>query len=382
MADGALPPRRRCLQQLAALGLAGTLASPPVRANESLVVGRSFPLTGPLRTYGDAKRDGGDAYLKKVNEAGGVGGRPIQAITLDDVYAPDKTVANMRSLASGNRLVAYLGLFGVPTVAAALPVLLELKIPGVGLTSGTAALRKPHNPYAFPVRASYADEARKLVAHIQTIGLTRVGVVYTDNPFGESVRDTLLATLKAEGLSATVVKLDPPGKEAARAVKEVLAADPQSIFLTMLSQPAVPTLTELNRARGHVAAVYAFSPVDTTLVTQQLGGAARGLAITQIVPIPQGSRVKVVAEYIDALKRLGQGTPSFYGLEGFIEAKVLVEGLRRAGPGATAQSLKQALETMREWDAGGFFVSYTPEQHVGSRFVEIDAVTIGGALLR
>ena len=364
---------------LAALFLASWHA--PLLAAESIVIGRSLALSGALKAYGEAKRDGGDAYIDKVNKAGGVGGKQISLVTLDDEYAPPKTVANLKKLASENAPTAFLGLFGVPTVAAALPVLLELKIPAVGLTSGTAAVRTPHNPYAFPVRASYADEARKLVSHVKTMGLTKVAVMYTDNPFGEAVKSTLLEVLRAEKIEPTLFKLDPAGANATALVKEVDATKPQSVFLCMLSQAAIASLIEFKKTPAYEL-IYTFSTVDTTGVVKALGGAAAGLMITQIVPIPAGSRSRVVVEYVQALKDLGRGSPSFYGLEGFIEAKVLVEGLRRAAPATSPASLGKALESMREFDAGDFVVSYQPGNHAGSKFVEIDVVDSAGTVRR
>lgn len=351
------------------------------RAADAIVVGRSLVLSGPLQSYGEAKRDGGDAYIHKVNASGGVRGRPIELVTLDDAYAPANTVANLRKLAAEKQPVAFLGLFGVPTVAAALPVLAELKIPAVGLTSGTDALRTPLNRYAFPVRASYADEARKLVGHVKTTGITKISVIYSDNPFGQSVKDTLMAAFTAAGLTAAVVKVDPAGKESATAAQQALVGAPQAIFLTMLSQAAIPVLTELKK-QASSGALYTFSPVDTSTVTKQLGQKARGLAITQIVPIPNGVRVPVVAEYVQALKDLGRGTPSFYGLEAFIEAKVLVEGLKRAGAGPTPAALVKGLETMNDFNLGEYYVSYKPEAHTGAKFVEIDVINEQGNVMR
>jgi branched-chain amino acid transport system substrate-binding protein len=327
----------------ASLTLAMQLAWAPASAADSIVVGRSLVLSGPLQSYGEAKRDGGDAYIHKINEGGGIGGKTIELVTMDDAYLPANTVANLRKIAADRQPTAFLGLFGVPTIAAALPVLLDLKIPAVGLTSGTDALRSPFNRYAFPVRASYADEARKLVGHVKTTGISKISVIYTDNPFGQSVKDTLLAAFKEEGLTAKVVKVDPAAKEAAAAAKLAVADEPQAIFLTMLSQAAVPVLTEVKKTASH-GALYTFSPVDTSTVTKQLGQKVEGLAITQIVPIPAGLRVRVAAEYIQALKDLGHGTPSFYGLEAFVEAKVLVEGLRRAGTNPTSDILISARE--------------------------------------
>jgi branched-chain amino acid transport system substrate-binding protein len=366
---------------LSALLLAGALASPLTWGADTIVIGRSLALSGPLKSYGEAKRDGADAYIAKVNQAGGVGGKQITLVTLDDEYLPPKTVANLKQLADKQSPTAFLGLFGVPTVAAALPVLLELKIPTVGLTSGTAALRTPHNPYSFPVRASYADEARKLVSHVKTIGITQISVIYTTNPFGESVKDSLLEALKKEGLSAVAVKLDPTGSNAKEAAAQVTAAAPQAVFLTMLSQAAVPMLRELKSSNSR-ALRYTFSPVDTTVVLASMGKDAAGLGISQIVPIPSGVRVPVVVEYTQALNALGRGTPSFYGLESYIEAKVLVEGLRRTKGNFTSDALLKALETMRSYDAGGFFVSYGPGDRTGSRFVEVDIIDSTGAVRR
>jgi branched-chain amino acid transport system substrate-binding protein len=353
----------------------------PALAADPIVVGRSLPLTGPLKSYGEAKRDGADAFIKKVNAAGGIGGRAIELVTLDDNYQPPRTVENLKKLAKERQPTAFLGLFGVPTVAAALPVLEELKIPAVGLTSGTDALRTPHRRYVFPVRASYADEARKLVGHVKVVNITRIAVLFTDNPFGKSVKDSLLAALRDGGLTATPVQMDAAAKDVSTAVRTALASEPQAVFLTMLSQAAVPSLKEL-RNSGFRGSLYTFSPVDTSTITKELGQDARGLAITQIVPIPVGTRIKVVAEYVKALADANLGSPSFYGLEAFIEAKVLVEGLRRSGPGATPGSLVTALETLNDLDVGGYYVRYRPGEHAGSTFVEIDVIDSKGAVMR
>ena len=128
--------------------------------------------------------------------------------------------------------------------------------------------------------------------------------------------------------------------------------------------------------------IYGSSATDASVIAKLLGKQAVGLAFSQIVPLPNGPRVKVVAEYQQAMKDLGRGVSSGLGLEGFIEAKVLVEGLRRAGPNPTPASLAKGLETLRDLDVGGFFVSYTPKVHTGSLFVEIDVISAKGELMR
>jgi branched-chain amino acid transport system substrate-binding protein len=358
-----------------------TLAWLPASAADTIMVGRSLTLSGPLKAYGEAKRDGGDAYIAKVNAAGGINGKKIELVTLDDAYLPANIVANLKKLAAENQPVAFLGIFGVPTSAAALPVLAELQIPGVGLTSGTEAMRKPFNRYAFPVRATYADEARKLVSHANTIGITKISVIYMDNPFGAGLNTALSDAAKVGGLTLKSLKVDIAGATTAAVAAQAAADQPQAIFLASLSVLAAQTFTELKKA-GYRGSIYGFSPLDTTVFTKLVGAEAKGLGISQVFPIPTGVRYKVVAEYMKDVKTLGRGVPSFYGIEAYVEAKVLVEGLRRAGAKPTPASLVKSLETMKDFDAGGFFVSYTLEAHTGSTFVEITVVNSNGEVTR
>ena len=353
----------------------------PASAADTIMIGRSLTLSGPLKLYGEAKRDGGDAYIAQVNAAGGINGKKIEMVTLDDAYLPANIVTNLKKLAAENQPVAFLGIFGVPTAAAALPVLAELQIPAVGLTSGTDAMRKPFNRYAFPVRASYADEARKLVSHANTIGISKGAAIYLDNPFGVGLNTALTEAAKTGGLSLTSLKLDVPAATAAAVAKQVATDKPQAVFLATLSGQGAQMYAELKKA-GYRGSIYGFSPLDTTVFTKLVGAEAKGLGISQVFPIPSGVRLKVVAEYVKDMKELKRGVPSFYGIEAYVEAKVLVEGLRRAGAKPTPASLVKSLETMKEFDAGGFYVSYTPEAHTGSTFVEITVVNSNGEVTR
>lgn len=359
------------------LALFASGASAPV--SSEIIVGRSLPLTGAQSSYGTAKQDGADALIARVNRDGGVNGQQIRVVTIDDGYVPAKTVANLKQLATEQRPVAFLGLFGVPTVAAALPVVAELKIPAVGVTSGTAAVRAGYLRYVFPVRGSYADEARLIVSHLKVIGLTKVAIVQQDIPFGQATRDIFVAELTAAGIATfTESKVTATGDNAATVLAAVKKSQPEAIFLAMLSNAAIPVVRELaTQLRG--VASYAFSPVDTTLMMKQTEGAANGLGVTQIVPIPSGASMLIVRDYrrdLDALKR---GEPSFYSLEGYLEAAVLVEGLRRTGTASpNPEVLVKALETMNPYDMKGFSVRYSARAHDGSRYVDLTVIGKNG----
>ena len=350
-------------------------------AADSIVIGRSIVLSGPLRSSGEAKRDGADAYIRKVNAHGGILGRAIEVVTLDDAYAPSKTAANLRRIGTEQKPIAFLGLFGLPTSSAALPVLEELRIPAIGLTSGASELRTPFKQFVFPVRASFADEARKVVRHLKTLGISRIAVAYTDNAFGEGAKTTTLTAIGDAGIGAATFAIDASGSNASETARRIVAADPQVVVLAMANQAAVALVGQLRKA-SYRGAMYAFSAVDASIIGKQLGAEARGLAITRVVPPPDTVQVRVVAEYQSVVRELNGGAPSFFGLEGFLEAKVLVEGLRRAGPNPSPAALIAGLESMRDYDLGGFFVSYQPRQHTGSTFAEIDIINASGGLTR
>ncbi|HPT55221.1 MAG TPA: ABC transporter substrate-binding protein [Casimicrobium sp.] len=350
-------------------------------ATAEIVIGRTLPLTGAFATYGIAKRDGADALIARINREGGVNGQLLRVETLDDTYLPAKTVANLKQLADQQRPVAFLGLFGVPTIAAAIPVITELKVPTVGLTSGTAALRANYNPYIFPVRASYAEEAKSIVTHLKLIGLTQVAIIQQDLPFGQATRDTFVAALTAAGITTfTEHKVSASGDTAAVAVEQMKKTNPQAVFLAMLSNAAVPVLKEMSKQVRGVSS-YAFSPIDTTLVMKQTEGAAKGLGVTQIVPIPTGASMLVVRDYLRDLEALKRGEPSFYSFEAYLEAAVLVEGIKRSGSAApSAAALIRALETMNPYDNRGFTVRYNNRSHEGSRYVDLTVIGRNGVM--
>lgn len=348
---------------------------------QPIVVGRSLPLSGPLQSIGELKRDGADAYIDKVNAVGGLGGRAITLVTLDDGYVADRTVANLKRIAAEHRPVAFMGLLRVPTAGHDIPLLDELKIPVVGISSATHQLRTRLNRYGFPVRASVTDEGRKLAGHVKVVGIERIAIIHQDVPLGHATRQSMKAGLTEMGLSPTEHMLDAEGRKAAQVAHQALAEKPQAIFLGVLT-PAAAAVISVLREKSFNGALYTFSSTDAVVLHRMVGDKAVGVAISQIVPIPQGIRVKVVAEYLQAVKALGRGRPTMLGLEGFLEAKVLVEGLRRAGPEVTPDALVRALETLRDFDLGGFFVNYSPQAHTGSMFVEIDMIGPNGRLMR
>jgi ABC-type branched-subunit amino acid transport system substrate-binding protein len=354
------------------------------KTTEPIRIGRSLALTGALASYGQAKKSGGEAYVERINREGGIRGRKIDFITLDDRYEPKETAKNINTF-NGSGVTAVLGLFGVPTVAAVLPLIEELKLPTVGLTSGAGVVRAPQRRYVFPVRASYSDESDAMVSHFTSLGMKRVAIVRQTNPYGTSVAENMQASLAKIGIKSIAdIEIAVDGSDA-KAVAEKLAAigETNVVFLAMLSGPATLLIEEMRAANIQTAAgIFSVSAVDTTVLAAKLKDKARGVAISQIVPLMQES-MPLVREYFRDLKALGGNIPpSFYGLEGYIEARVLMEGLKRTNGPLTREALVAALEALGNYDAGGITIAYGPGKHEGMKFVELTMISRNGALLR
>ena len=335
-------------------------------------VARSLPLSGPQSAYGEAKRDGGDAFAAMVNARGGIRGRRLVFHTADDAYDDKRTVANIADLAGAHAPVAFAGFFGAPQCAAAAEALVKLGLPGVGFTTGSNAFREKPQREVFPVRASFPQEAAAVVKHHKTTGVQEAVIAFVDIPFGQLARASFERAAAAEGLKLVApvsIHADGSNMRAAAAALHATSA----VVLMALHTPAAIGLTRELRSRQSLQQLWCLSAVDSAVLQKQLGAAARGVASSVVVPAVGKQRVAVVREYMAATQALGRPATT-YGLEAFIEAKVLAQGLaRQRGDGP--RELVAALESSGRMDLGGFDLSYGPGARTGSRYVDLVMIT-------
>lgn len=381
-----LPPpasitRRQCL--VAACGFAATR----VRAQGAeLVIGQAVPLTGVLATSGVQIRDGVKLCLDQVNAAGGVNGVMLRHVVRDDAYKVDETLRQTRALIEDDKAVALVGYAGTANVAELLKqeTLSRAGMALVGPVTGAQSLRVPFNPGLFHVRAGYADEMEHMVNHLHTVGIRRIGVFFQNDGFGqaglsgaeEAAHRRGLKIFPSAGYERNTTDLD-----VSKAVATFRANEPQAIIMVAINKPAA-AFARAYRAAGGTAQLLNISVVDPSELIKLAGlDAVQGLGITQVMPFPFSPGLPVVREYHAQLARQG-GTPSYFGLEGFISAKVLVEGLRRAGAAPTPQRVLRALEGIEAFDTGGFVVRYSKANRIGSKFVDITIVGRNGKLIK
>jgi branched-chain amino acid transport system substrate-binding protein len=250
--------------------------------------------------------------------------------------------------------------------------------------TGGEVLRSPFNPWIFHVRAGYADETEHMVQQATTIGLKRFAVMYQDDGFGQSGLEGVKQALGRRGLNLSVAagyeRNTDKVEEAARRIKD---SDAQAVIMISVNKPTA-AFVKRYRELGGGAQLYNISVVDPSEIVKLAGlRNAHGLGISQVVPYPYTARLPAVREYQDLLKRYAPDQAVNYtSFEEFLGAKVLVEGLRRAGPNATRAKVIEALETLSGYDLGGVTVGYSPQNRVGSRYVEVTVIGSSGKLLK
>jgi len=268
---------------------------------------------------------------------------------------------------------------GVPVVAKLMPVLQELRIPAVGLSSGAPSVREPAQRYVIPVRAGYREEAEHIVKLLRTLGLKRVALLEQEDQFGKTVADAFRHAAEQGGALAATVRMTRDQPDTAAAIRAFRTVEPQAILIAANAIPAAQFIKDY-RASSGAASLYAMSVTDASQIAKLGGDAARGTAFSQVVPLPIAGSRKVVRDYMELARRSGH-QPSFYGFEGYLEVQILLEGLN-AMRVPTREALVEALERPRRIDLGGFEVEYTNGSRRGSSFVELVIVGAEGRLMK
>ncbi|WP_124383826.1 ABC transporter substrate-binding protein [Ralstonia sp. SET104] len=352
---------------------------------DTIVIGQSAPMSGPAAQLGQQMNRGAKLYFNAINAAGGINGRKIELKVLDDFYEPDAAGRNTKTLIDDTKVFALFGYVGTPTSLAALKIANPAGVPFFAPYSGAMALREPFARNVFHVRASYNDETAAIVQQIHTTGLKRIAVLYNDDAYGKAGLDGVQRALKLhanQGVSlaaqASVVRNTTDVKDA---IGTVLAQKPDAIVIISAYQ-TVAALVKGAQEQGYAGQFYNVSFVGTKALANTLGKAGGGVIISQVMPYPYSGASPLVRDYQKLLKSDGITDFDYGSIEGYIAARVFVEGLKRAGRDLTREKLITALESIGNYDLGGFNVNFSPSNHVGSKFVEMTIISSSGQVIR
>lgn len=366
------------------LGLAALWSAPAgaqgTASREPIVIGQSAALTGSQAEFGKEIRDGALAYIRYLNDQGGIHGRQVRLLTLDDGGSEAKAKENAVRLINEEKALALFGFISRPSAIAGAKVASAAKVPFLGPFSGTPALYK-FDPYVFTVRASYDDELAAMVQQLVATGHRKIGFAYLND--ARQVNVPLVEKLLAEHSMkpAVLIGVDRASGEVGSQAKELARANPDAL-LALANNLPLTALTREARKLGNTTPFWIVSFVDSKLMVQELGPDATGQVFAQVVPLPTKRRARIVKDYQrDYRANFPSAQFSFTSFEGYIGARILAEGLRRAGANPSRERLVKGLEGIGNMDLGDFWVNYSDKKHNGSVFVDLTIVNKDGHFL-
>lgn len=370
------------------LSLLLLMALSPVHAAE-LVVGQVAPLSGVLAATGAQMVLGARICFEHVNATGGIHGAKIRHVVKDDAYKIEETIRLTQEAIERDKAVALIGFAGTANLTELLRrnILQQANIALVAPYTGGEPLRSPFNPSLFHIRAGYADEAEHMVGQLVTLGIKDIGVYYQNDGFGKAGLAGVEAALQRRELKLLARapyernKLDDSVAQAVAAFRQ----SGVSAIIMISINPTTAAFVKAFRAAGGNAQLFNISVVDPAELVRLAGVEnMHGLGISQVVPFPYSPTLPVIREFRELFAKYApkEATLSYTSFEEFIGAKVLVEGLRRAGPRPTPEKVLRALESLGRHDVGGFQVNFSRDNRIGSKYVEVTVIGREGKLLR
>jgi ABC-type branched-subunit amino acid transport system substrate-binding protein len=354
-----------------------------------IIIGMTEPLSGPDAAYGAGLRDGAALAIERANASGGIGGRHVQLLALDDGGEPQRAAANARELMQRG-VLAMAAVHGAPSTSAVASVIAQAGAgsvpPLVGPVTGAASVRQPPRPNVFFLRASISDEASAAILHLDTLGISRYAVIAQADPLGESGMEDVvveLTRIAIRPVASERVSSAADAAEVRRAVGRACAARPEALVLAVDAQRIRVALAAA-RAANCAGQYVSFSETGAALAS--LGGVApahqsmAAMLVTQVVPNPGNRLHPLVAEYQSALKEHGSAAGSYPSLEGYLAVRVIQEALRGCGHNVTRECLEQALMT-RSVDVPGMHFQLGAAQRPQHSFVEMTLLDKDGRFM-
>ncbi|MGY4827103.1 ABC transporter substrate-binding protein [Sphaerotilaceae bacterium SBD11-9] len=366
-----------------ALGVASwfqpALAAEGALGAKHITIGNSIALTGPLGNAGQEHNAAIRAAFAQINKAGGVNGRELRFVTKDDGYAAPRTVENVKQMIEDNSAFALMSIIGTPNTGAILPLTEKAGVPVLGPITGAASLRRPEHKGVFHIRPSYTDEVTRMVQQLVQMGLQDIAIVYLDNPFGKEVLGNAQRVLAEAQLKAVAsIALAVDGKNHAEVAQQIVDSKAGAVFLGTTGTGTTDMILSL---REKAAGLPLIGLSVTFTDTKRLGKHLTGLAAASVFPSGNASKFAVVRAYQASLEAANEKAPLSLGLESWINAQVMAEGIRRAGRDITRAKLRDALASIHGFEVGEVVINFgNTGPYVGTSSVKLGIFGPDGVL--
>lgn len=379
---GLILSRLRWIPVHAAFGLSLASAAAPIFAEDGVTdkeikIGMANALTGPASGLGTQLKAGAEAYFSKINANGGINGRKLSLVSLDDAYEPGKAAAATKKLIDEDKVFALFGYVGTPTSTAAVPLASRASVPYLFPFTGAEFLRNPVNKNVFSLRASYFNETETIVERlIKDLGASKIAVFIQDDAFGESGKAGVNRALHKRNMRIVEeARYKRNTLDVDAGLAKIKAAQPDAVVFVGTYKP-LSAIVKKAKASGIKAKFVTVSFIGTSDFIKEAGADGDGVYITQVVPSPDDASVSLVKQYQQDMKG---ANINYTSLEGYANAAVMVEALKKAGNNLTRAGLITTLESINS-DMGGLKVNFSESKHQGSAQVFLTQVQGGKAI--
>jgi ABC-type branched-subunit amino acid transport system substrate-binding protein len=333
---------------------------------DEILIGQSCALSGPASSLGIDMRDGALAYFSHINHNGGIAGKKIRLITYDDKYEPKLALENSKKLIEQDRVFALFGEVGTPTSIAVLPYITHHRVPFLTPFSGANELREPFNRYIINFRDSYESESEKLVAYlVDKKGYKKISIFYQNDSYGESGLNGAIKALQKRDiklLSKGVYKRNT--LSITNALYKIVPTKPEAIIIIGAYKQSALFIKRA-KEMGLSSTIYAnISFVGSKALIHRLQNDTKNVIISQVVPLPNDTTNQSVKEYQEIYSKYYPNKEyDFVSLEGFLSAKLVVEGLKKSASRITRSRFISAIESVEANKFENIEISLSKENH-------------------
>jgi len=347
--------------------IAGTAIAEDGVSADTIVFGQAAVLDGPASALGLGMKAGLDAAFAEINAKGGVHGRKIKLISMNDGYEPDRSITATKKLIEDEKVFGLIGPVGTPTSAATQPIATAANVPFLGAFTGAGFLRNPKFENVINVRASYDAETEAWVKHLtEDLKISKIAIFYQDDAFG---RAGLSGFKKAMDKRKMEIVTEATYERNTVAVKTGLLtlkrAEPEAVVIVGAYKP-VAEFIKLSRKIDFKPVFVNISFVGAGALAKELGPEGNGVIVSQVVPFPWDASLKVVADYQAAIKAADpKAEPDFVSLEGYLVGRLTIAALDKAGKDVTRVGLIKAIKETGSFDVGGLPMTFSATKNEG-----------------
>ena len=300
------------------------------------------------------------AAFAEINAKGGVHGRKLELVSRDDGYDPDRSVAQTTKLIEEDKVFALIGAVGTPTAAATIAISSARNVPVIGPFTGAEFLRAPELHNVVNIRASYRAEAEAWIKHLtEDLGFKDIAIFYQDDSFGRDGLAGVKLALEKRGMELTAEgTFERNTRAVGSALRTIKRAEPEAVVMVGTYGPCAEFI-KLAHKSGFDPVFVNISFVGANALARELGPEGHGVIVSQVVPFPWDTSVKVVADYQAAEKALDPNMkPEFVSLEGYLSGRLVAAALENTGPNPTRADMLRVINDVGSFDISGTIMTF------------------------